>query len=197
MDNERILLGSSLPLLEVEDDDDGNMEQNASLQYDMLNIVDSIGTSEFKEHYYLAIPRISKESLENQRIFCIKILDKVEEIYDYILPVKHSLNEQYQINIVYDFIEFLEFNHIIFLANLWKHFKIDLRLIDLEQFCIKNIDEFVLLVDEQLKTNPFSVLITEFLRTYISIKMIKFIIKKTKKDKMIIQLEAQILKGEI
>ena len=196
MDNERILLGSSLPLLEVEDDDDGNMEQDASLEYDMLNILDSIGDVEFKAHYHMAMNIIKNECIENQRIFVTKILDKIEEIYDYLPPIKHLLDEPYQIKLVYDFIEFLEFDHIIFLANLWKGFDIDLRKIDMEQFCINNTNKFMLLIDDQMKSSNFSLMITEYLRTNISLKMIKFIIKKTSESKMLIQMEIQIMKGE-
>jgi hypothetical protein len=196
MDNERILLGSSLPLLEVEEDDDGDMEQDASLEYDMLNILDSISTDEFKAHYTMAMNKIKNECIENQRIFATKILDKIEEFYDYVPPIKHLLDELYQINLVYDFIEFLEFDHVIFLSNLWKDFDIDLRKIDIEQFCINNTNKFMLLIDDQTKIDNLSLMITEYLRTNISLKMIEFIIKKTSESKMLVQMEILILKGE-
>jgi hypothetical protein len=196
IDNEKILLGSSLPLLEVEEDDDGDMEDNASLQYDLLNCLDSIESEEFKEHYNIVINKIRNETIENQRVFCTKILDKIEEIYNYIPPLKHSLNDQYQINEVYNLIRFLD-SPIIFLSNLWTHFNIDLRKIDVEQFCNEHINEFCLLIDEKIKENNYPLMITEYLRTNKKVDMIKFIIEKTNKSKMLVELEVQILKGEI
>jgi len=194
-DNEKILCGNSLPLPELEEDDDRDVEKDASDEYDMLNIIDNIGTDEFKENYLISIDEIRKQSIENQRIFCTKILDKIKDIYDFIPLEKYSLNEQPQCDGIYKFIEFLEFNNLIFLSNLWHDFKIDLRKLDIKDFCNENSDRFMTLIDNQVKLNNYPQLVKEFLRTNIKEKMINFIISKTEKERMLIQLEIT-LKGE-
>jgi hypothetical protein len=195
MDNERILLGSSLPLDEVEADDDRDVEGDASLQYDMLNIIDSIGTDEFKEHFLMAMNKIKIESVENQRVFCTKILEKIDSIYEYISYTKHPLDQQHDFDLVYEFISFLEFDHITFLVNIFRFFNIDFRKENISNFCKENSERIIKEVDEQIESHDFSLLLLEFLRTYIKEKMIKFIAEKTEKSKMLIYME--IKEGEM
>jgi len=66
MDNLKILTGSSLPLPEQDDPDQNQLNYEASIEYDGMEVVDAIGTLEFKEIYTLFINNLKSQINENK-----------------------------------------------------------------------------------------------------------------------------------
>lgn len=194
MDPERILLGSSFPLYEVEEDFDKDVEKDASSRYDMLNIVNAVGTDDFKDSYLLSIDSIKDSSIEDQQIFCDELLKKVREVYDYEFPVRIDFVNEDIILDFYKFMEFIEFGYIDFLSKLWRILNQDLKGLDIFTFCQSNSFEIVKEVDDIVEMSSFPKLVSTFLRTYTKDNLIEFIVKKTIKDRMLIVLE--IKEGE-
>jgi len=191
MDPEKVLLGSSMEMYEVEEDQDRDLAEEASLKYDAMNIIKSFSTDDFKNTYTSAMPHIAEQAIEIQRAFCYELLNKVEEVYDYVFPVNLDFSNQASINDFYKFLEFLEFDYVEFLARLWKLLAVDLRTVDVESYSKDNSILLIAKVDEILKLNVFSGLVSIFMRTYTKENLINFIVKKTEKSKMLVFLKTK------
>jgi len=193
MDPEKILLGSSFPLYEIEEDFDRDVEKEASLKYDLLNIVNSVGTDDFKDCYLMSINSIKDSSIDIQQVFCNELLEKVREIYDYEFPVKLDFSESTILDF-YKFMEFVEFDYLDFLSKLWRIMSQDLKSLHVVDFCRSSSFEIVKEVDDIVETSSFPKLVSIFCRTYTKDNLVEFIIKKTVRDRMLIVLE--IKEGE-
>jgi len=67
MDNLLVLAGSSLPLPEQDDPDQIQLGNEASIEYDGMELVDSIGTPVFKETYMMVINDLKAQEIVDQR----------------------------------------------------------------------------------------------------------------------------------
>jgi len=191
MDPERVLLGSLDPLYEVEEDFDEDLAERASLRYDMISVIVSLGTDNFKSVYMALMPHIYEQSLNMQRTFCHDLLTKIEKVYDYVFPMNLDFNDEDQISDLYKFLEFLEFDYFSFLSGLWKLLPFNLKSLDIASYCDLNSDLVISKVEEVLKNQVFSRLVLIFLRTYIKENMVKFIIEKSINSRMLIFLKTQ------
>jgi hypothetical protein len=133
MDPEKVLLGS-LELYEVEEDQDRDLAEKASVKYDMMSVLISLGTDDFKNMYICLMPHIAEQSLEIQRVFCYEFLDKVEEVYHYTFPINLDFIGEYSVSDFYKFLEFLEFEYVAFLAGVWKLLPVNLKAIDIASY---------------------------------------------------------------
>lgn len=192
--SEKIISGSSVRVPEVDDEELENREENTSAGFSMSSILDSIGTDEFKSVYSSLIEEIKLQDIPSQQVFCLDILEKINEVYEFEFPSKVPLDSQTELNRVYEFLEFLEFDYINFLARLWKFLGVDLKTVEIEKFCDKNADKIMTEIDEQVEVLDLPEMISTFLRTYYKEGMIEFVGKRTSKDRMLIVL--RIIEGE-
>ena len=130
MDNLKILAGSSLPLPEQDDPDQIQLGIESSVEYDGAEIVNAIGTSEFKEIYTIFIQDIKRQEIPYQRRLCFDILDKIEEVYEFEFPFTPEIENQLQMNDTYDLIKFLNFDYVDFFGDVWRYMRgIDFYLV--------------------------------------------------------------------
>lgn len=191
MDTERILLGSSIPVFEVEEDFDRDLAGEASLKYDLLNIINAIGTDNFKQVYLSSIQSVQEELEgfpEIQEAFFTELSEKIKQVYNFEFPVKLDFSNKGVVKDFYEFVEFLEFNYIEFLAKLWSFLNVDLRSLDIDSFCRDHPNLVTKEVDEIVDIGSFNQLVAVFLRTYTKEDLVTFVIKKTTKDRMLIIL---------
>ena len=194
MDAEKVLLGDSLPLYEVEEDFDRDITEEASLKYDMMSVMNSFGTGDFKSTYMTLMPHIAENSLDIQREFCHEFLIRVQEVYHYTFPINLDFISEYSVSDFYKFLEFTEFDYISFLAKVWKLLPVSLRDVDIASYCESNLKLVISKIDEVLRFEVFSRLVSLFLRTYTKEYLVEFIIEKSTKSRMLIFLE--IKEGE-
>lgn len=194
MDNIEILAGMSLPLPEQDDPDQNQLNDEASIEYDGMEVVSAIGQPVFKEIYTLFINDIKQQEIVDQRRLCLDILSKVKEVYDYSFLPFPNLDTQLDMNDVYDLIKFLNFDHVEFLADIWRYLKVDLKTIAIKKFCYENSDRIVSELEEQIKSRDLSRLVSLFLRTYIKDDLIDWFVDSTEKNRMLIYL--RILEGD-
>jgi len=181
----------------VEDID--KREYIASFKYACLDIRNNLGTEEFKEIYMVQVPYVKNASLQFQRRFLIEIQEKIAEIYDWEFPDEWALVDTlYQQELLYEFIEFLEYDNYKFLSYVWKFLLDDimqLMQLDIKQFCDSNPMKIIKETEEQLETHSQTKLITIFLRTYYKEKFIEWFSSMSEKFK--ISIIAEIMnKGE-
>jgi len=195
MDNLQVLAGSSLPLPEQDDPDQIKLNYEASVEYDGMELVSAIGTMEFKEIYTMVINDMKVLQIVDQRRLCLSILEKVNNTYKFEFLPYPDLDNQFQMNNVYDLIKFLNFDYIDFLGDVWRYLKTDLRKINIKDFCLKNSDNIITEIEDQLNSRDLSEMVSLFLRTYTKDNMISWFISSTKKSKMLIYL--RIMEGKL
>ena len=172
MEDNTTLLGQTIELPELEEQDDYDVAEGASIDYDILEVLNSIGTEESKSIIQLLLPDIRQYPHDKQVDFCRQILEKAKEQYDYEFPENISIENQDDIDDVYNFLKFLEFNHIDFLASVWRILGADLRNDDLQKFCEEN-DSFVIeTIEHESDSQNIRGLSSIFLRTYNKADMI-------------------------
>lgn len=183
--NDKILLGNSLPLPEEDPDDKSNEEDYATSSlhcYWFNSILENINKPLFKTIYYSVIHEIKNEcSFEEQRGFCFSILETIAEEYDFQFIKNLQILSNIEVNQIYEFLEFLEFNNENFLSYIWSSLDIN-SLKSNEQ--IKNycIEKSFLILEKIDKSLFFlNQLIISFLGTYI--KLITWFIKNSIKNR--------------
>jgi len=194
------LIGQSIPVPELDEEESTNILEDASLKFDVEELLKSIGTKEFRYIYDHVIPVFKKESLEFQRKSCQDILLKIEEVFNF-QPIENvdfdNLKDIYQ---VYDLIKFLHFGYIDFLINYWKEFDIkDLSLITLNKQ-INNITmsdiTWEVILNKVIKDFPIeNKLVLNFLMNTEGTVLKNFILDNTRENLIVILVE--ILKQRI
>jgi hypothetical protein len=195
VDNLEILTGSSLPLPEQDDPNQNKLNYEASIEYDGMELVSSIGTSTFKETYTMVKNDIKAQEIVDQRRLCLNILNKVLEVYNFEFLPAPDLDHQLAMNNVYDLIKFLNYDYIEFFGDVWRYLKTDLRKVDVKKFCEKNSDQVIIEIEDQLKSRDLSEMVSLFLRTYIKDDLMDWFITSTEKQKMLIYL--RIAEGKL
>jgi len=188
MDNLLVLAGSSLPLPEQDDPDLIQLNYDATIEYDGMELVDSIGTPEFKETYLSVINTIKEQPIVDQRRICLNILKQVKKSYEYEFLPFPDLNNQLQLNNVYDLIKFLNYEYVDFFGDVWKYLKTNLKKVNIKQFCEKNSEKIIIEIEDQLNSRDLSEMVSLFLRTYIKDELISWFIESTEKRRMLIYL---------
>ncbi len=188
MENLQVLGGSSLPLPEQDDPNQNQLNYESSVEYDSMEIVSSIGTSEFKTIYTLFINDIKQQPIVDQRRWCLDILEKIKKVYNFEFLPPPDLDDQLQLNDVYDLIKFINYDYTDFFGDVWRYIDIDLKKIDIEEYCNKHSDEILEETEDQIHSGYLSKMVSLFLRTYNKEDFIDWFIKSTKKQKMLIYL---------
>ncbi len=176
---ETILTDMEMPELDLDDVATEPMSQN-SKRYDAHNIVETIKTKDFKDIYMVAINDMKDESFIAQQTLCLQIIDQILIKYDYTFPVKREIYNLEDVNNVYKFLEYLEFDCVKLLKRLWKYLNIDLREVDIDKYCDDNSMKIMGELEEQIEMIEEPQMISEFLRTYDKKNFIQFIKEKSK-----------------
>lgn len=188
----KTLIGLSLPVAEVEDDlDDELLPDKAIAQYDFMNIINAIGHENFREIYTCFKNVIILYSHEEQLNFCRGIVEKIQEVYDFYFTITVDFDYEEPIDI-YEFIEWLEYDHIEFLFELFYGLTKDINSIDINQFVIDNWQE---IEKKMLSINMENKFKIEFIRTNNRENIINFIVNNAEKNKTLIR-ERFYMKGE-
>ena len=192
--SERILLGSFEPPEFDIDNETENPEKYASDRYDVWSILENMNTDNFKSTYLLFIDKIKHQEFLHQKSFCIKIMSMIEEMYEYVPFKNPSMNNQIDLNHIYELLSFIEFDNVKFLASIWKFLRVDILKIDIEEYCQSNSNKIISEIDEYTEMVEHSWLINDFLRTYLKEKLIIFFIENTMKNKS--EVIIKIIEGE-
>jgi hypothetical protein len=181
-------------------DDDERMdefEDDAIYQSSSIDLQDTLGKIDFQFVYPILIKDIETATFNNQKIFCQKMLKRIEEVYDYTLPEKPELTTNIEIKNCLDFIKFLEYNNIIFLSFVWQHLNVNLLTTVLSEYVLQNQDKVIKETEEQLETHEQTELISIFLRTYYKSKFIEWFIAQSERSKTQILLEILEREGKL
>jgi len=182
-DTKKIYLSSMIPIELLDDDDDLTPSEdvgNHFVQYEFIDLLENIGQEEFKETYLNFISDIKNQSFSNQRVLCNHIINKVQEVYNFEFPEKINIYSESDINDIFRFIEFLEYDNIDFLLDVLKGFNVDFLKVDPYEFCKDNQNEVIRQINFYDKYNIPSIFINlyETLENNIIINIISRMISK-------------------
>ena len=170
--SEFILLGASIidPEADQNDQEDSDYIANEAIfESRSVDILDSIGSYEFKNIYRTLINDIKLQIFDDQKIFFNSVLAKISEVYDFEFSEKVDIYNIEDLNNLYSFLEFVEYNNIDFITSVWKFLDVDLSKINIEKYCLKNKELIIKEIDEQIETNLLDEKSILFLRTYYKI----------------------------
>lgn len=142
-DTKKIYLSAMIPTELLDDDDDLTPSEVAGdhfVQYEFIDLIENIGKEEFKSTYLNFINDIRNQSLENQRTLCQHIIDKVQEVYEFEFPEKITIYDRSDIEDIYRFIEFLEYDNVDFFIEISKGLDIKSD-IDLDEYKNKILNQ--------------------------------------------------------
>jgi len=181
---------SSFPPEELDDEETHfDIMSRAILHSAELDIINNIQTNDFKYIYKDAIYDIKQFPFKNQRRFLEGVLEKISEIYDFEFPIKIDITNLNDVNELYLFLEFIEFDNINFISRVWKYLRKDIRGLDINKFCFANSIKIIKEVEDQIQSYDFNEKITLFLRTYYKDKFIEWFVRQTENAKIEIMIE--------
>jgi hypothetical protein len=182
----KVLCGNTIELDEMDYDDDAVESETGDpaidsglMQYYFVNVVDYMGTPEFKSNYQAVIGDIRKYSTKQQQLLANAIVDALPKKYDFEFSIKFDFNNKDEINELYKFVEFVEYDHEKFIVNVWKYLNPDTNSFQVEIFCEHNIPNIIREIEDQLEIRDYSELIADFLRTYNKEKLIEWFCEKS------------------
>ena len=191
---EETLIGNSMHIMEIDDEDDKTNE-DAQVDADFVDIVDHLGTEEFKYIYLNLYDEIrSGIDIDRQRELCEQLETKIFELYGFEFTPKIIFETYNDVNKFLKFIEFLEFDNIWFLSEIITGLDFDLLKRDLDKFLSLNWNEIDLKINYLIQNEKISELISKFLRTNNKEGIIEFVRSNLEKNKMLAILKT--MEGE-
>ena len=187
-DYEKILIGESIPLEEV-DDEESNLDDMipaAELNADLTTIINYFGTEEFKGLYLNLYNEIRSFELEKQRELCEKLIIKISENYNFEFFPQLTFDNKNDTEEFFKFIEFLEYDYIDFLSEIISGLDLELLKKDINEFLTLNWNQLVLKINSYQKNE----IISKFLRTNNKEGLYDFIRSRLEKDKMLVILNS-------
>ena len=182
-DYEKILIGESIPLDEV-DDEESNLEYmipEAEIAADFATIINYFGTEEFKGLYLNLHNEIRSLDLEKQRELCEKLVNKISDIFTFDFFPQLTFDNENDIEDFLKFIEFIEFDYIDFLSEIIGGLDLTLLKKDMNSFLTLNWEELSSRINSYQKNE----IISKFLRTNNKEGLYEFIRSRLEKDKML------------
>ena len=160
---QKILLGNSIELPEQDLDDamvkseyGRPVEEEALKEFYFITVTDNIGKEDFKENYLSAINIIRTDyDVEKQKMLCDSIFKQIKEVYDYLPPENVDYDTENEILDVYEFLQFLEFDHEEFIVGIWGFFKPETNLESFENYCEQNGNKIIYEIEEQIDSKVF------------------------------------------
>ena len=194
----RALTAGVLGYPEMDDQEEIDKSEDLGVyNYARINIQDDVGNPQFKDTYLNLIPDIKAQSFERRRIFCQKMLDKIFDVYDFQFSERFEITSDVAIDEVLDFIQFLEYDNILFLSLVWEMLKVDIMETNIDAMCKSRQNIIIKEVEEQLETHDQGELISLFLRTYYKEKFIEWFIRESERSKTLIKLEILEREGKL
>lgn len=183
----KVLLGNSIREPEVDYDDAEvasetgyPVEESALRQFYFVTVVDHMDTPNFRSHYLSVISQIKEYTTEEQLLMAFSILDEMPKKYDFEFSVKFDLYNQEDINELYKFVEFVEYDHERLIVDTWKNLKVDNPIaLNIEQYCNQNSQVIILELEKQATLSYISEMIADFLRTNDKENLLQWFYKKS------------------
>jgi len=182
----KVMLGNSIREDEVDYDDAEvasqlgyPVEEEALREYYYVTITDAIGKPDFREDYLAVIKFVQQFELESQQMLSESIMNQIKQVYDFVPSRKYPAINHEEIYEIYKFIEFIEYDHQDFIVEVWSFLNPETNSLQVEKYCEQNKHKIISEIEEQLKSQFFPWLITDFLRTNNKENLIQWFCEKS------------------
>jgi|GEM_PF-5090443 hypothetical protein len=192
-ENIKTLIKQSSPTLEIEEDDDKNLVEMSSNEYDNNNLLDSIGKENFKEVYSNCFIFIKQYKLEDKLELSRKIIQKVQEVYNFNFVNLIDCTSESDFDKLLQFLEWLEYDNVEFFTDLLINLNIDFKTKFVKEFFLNIWNKIEIFIFEKYKYNNYFQ--RKFLQENNKENIIDFCFKNMQKNKTLI-IEEIIKKGE-
>ena len=173
-----------------------NYEETIDLRYLMAfyesstqDILDHMNTDMFRYVYNILKNDILDRSVTLHKIFIDKYLEKMVDVYEYEFAKNPVYDTDEKIEKFFKFIEFVEYDNVYFLKNVWKYLD-DILSVKIRSYVQKN-DKII--VDEITNQAELMTTLTEntseFLRTYNKEGLLEWFIDRSERNKYEIYAE--------
>jgi hypothetical protein len=206
MDNDeslKIMLGNSIELPEMDYDDEEvesqtgyPVEEEALKEFYFSVVTSNMSLPDFKENYLTVLPHIIKLPLEDQTLLVNSILQLMPEKYNFEFSINLDPSNQDDINELYRFIEFVEYDHEKIICSVWKYLNLtesEMYNLPIENLCQKYINKIISEINEYADAHRYSEMIKDFLRTYNKEDFMEWFCEKSKvvKTSILIKLRKE------
>jgi len=192
----RILLGNSIPLPEMDYDDEnveseyGLPEAEAALRdYYFSSLTYNIGKEDFQYECSSVIDPILRYPLEDKIELCYSILKRLKIVHDFEFAYKPDIKDDNDVENILDLVKFIEYDCEKLIIGIWKYIRPDSSRVNFVLYCEQNKDKIFSELEEQIETHDFNPFITDFLKTYEGDKMIKWFCKQSERYETAIKIE--------
>ena len=117
--------------------------EEATREFDFTTITDNMNHPDFRENYLEAMKQIRTYSTKHQQLLADSIVKRLPEKYDFEFSVNFDFINQDEINELYKFIQFYEYDHEKFIVTIWKYLNPDSNSLQLEKFCEHNVQKII------------------------------------------------------
>lgn len=186
-----ILTGGTITPPEMdnyEEDEDRRLVQ-AIYESSSYDIIDSMNTADFKDTYLVLKADIRERDLKLQRVFLDIYLDKMSELYEFEFPTNKHMTSKNEIENMFRFVEFVEYDNLTFLKYVWKYLD-EILEVDIRKYVYRN--EKTIIEEITNQANLLSTLtenVSEFLRTYNKEGLLEWFIDRSERIKYDIYAE--------
>lgn len=167
----------------------GGRAREAIFKSSAVDIIDNIGKPEFENTYLVLKRDVLDQPLFRKIRFVENVLEKIKEVYDFEFPVKPDITDEVDIRNFFQFLEFLEYENVDFLADVWRFLEADLFKIDIRDFVFAIGNKIIKETEELLPSRDDPEMITIFLRTYYKDGFLNWFVKNTEQSKIDIIIE--------
>lgn len=152
------------------------------------DLLQNLSKPEFKLSWLTLKDEILALDFQKQKLFAEQVLDTIADVYDFTFPVNVDFVNNEDIQQFYSFLEFLEFNSVPMLIQVWKFLQWHLlKTADISNYCKMNREKVLSEIYEYLQIHPQSRLVDIFLRSYYGI--LDWFIEQTNRSKSLVFLE--------
>ncbi len=166
--SEEILVGNSItpPEMDNYEEDEDRRQLRAIYESSSYDILDQMNKDTFRGTYKILKSDITQFPLKDQKIFLDRYLEKMVEVYEYEFPQNPVYDSEQAIDRMFEFVEFVEFDNLMFLKYVWRYLD-DILSVKIEDYVFVNGETIIEEVTNQ--ANILTTLnenVSEFLRTY-------------------------------
>lgn len=192
MFEDKPLLNLSSRITEEPELDTGEQELESNLvegvfDWRKTDFLQNLSKPDFKLIWLTLKDEIFTLDFQKQQLFAEQVLDVVANIYDFTFPIKINFVNNEDLQQFYSFLEFLEFDNVPMLTEVWKFLRWQLLKTNIYSYCKTNQEKVLFEIHNYLYIHPQPKLIDIFLRSYY--RILEWFIEQTKRSKSLIFLE--------
>ena len=125
------------------------------------------------------------------------MLERVFDVYDFSFSETFPLTTERELEDVFEFVKFVEYDNDDFLSYVWEILKVDITKVDIALTCKRSKNKIIKESEEQIQTNDYNEMIALFLRTYYKDKYIEWFIRESINSKTEIKLKILEREGKL